>query len=140
MPIISGGQVMPGATARGAVARATATYSFARDGGAVGTINLPGDVVPSGSTVLGGYIDVTTVLTSAGAATAGAQVEAAGDLQPAVVVTGAPWSTTGRKSITPAFTGATSLRTTADRSIALAVGTAALTAGAFTVVLFYQPA
>jgi hypothetical protein len=52
-------------------------------------------------------------------------------------VSGAPWSTTGRKSVIPVFTGATSLKTTAARDVSIVIGTAALTAGGFTVYLAY---
>jgi hypothetical protein len=130
VPIIEG--------ARPRTAQIRASYDFAVDGGAVGTITLRGQGVPSGATVLGGYVEVTTPLTSGGAATAGVQAEAAGDLIAPAVVTGAPWSTAGRKSIIPAFTGATTVRTTAARTVQMVVAVAALTAGKFDVVLLYS--
>jgi len=80
---------------------------------------------------------VTTLLTSGGAATAGLQVESAGDLVAATVVSGAPWSTTGRKSIIPVMTGATAIKLTAARDISLVIGAFALTAGVFGVYLYY---
>src|SRR5207244_3522346 len=96
---------------------------FAVDGGAVSTITLrsgPTDLVgsgiPNGSVIEGGYIEVDTAL-SGGTSTGAIQTEAAGDIQAAAATTGAPWSTTGRKSVTPAFTGATTVKTTAARSI-----------------------
>jgi hypothetical protein len=117
----------------------TSTYSFASQGGVVGSIPLVGDAgIPSGATVVGGYLEVVTPPTSGGAATLAVQVEGAGDIVAAAVVTGAPWSTTGRKSIVPAFTGATTVRTTAARQVTAVVAVAALTAGAFNVVLFWQ--
>lgn len=134
MPINQGGNVVGD---HRPLMRARFRYSFATDGGAVGTLTLRGDPLPSGALVLGGYIDVTTALTSGGAATVALQLEGAGDLQAAAAITGAPWSTTGRKSIVPAFTGATSVLTTAARSVAAAIAVAALTAGAFDVYLFY---
>jgi hypothetical protein len=113
-------------------------YDFAVDGGAVSTITLRGDnQVPAGSVVMGGFIEVDTAVTSGGAATLGVNLEAAGDILAATVVSGAPWSTTGRKSVIPVFTGATSVKTTVARSIAVTVAVAALTAGKFRVVLFY---
>lgn len=138
MPVISGGKVIEGAYQRQGSARHS--YSFATDGGAVGTITLRGQPIPSGAVVTGGYIDVSVVPTSGGAATISAGVEAAGDLQAAAAISGAPWSTTGRKSVTPAGTGATSVKLTADRNVAIVVATAALTAGAFDVVLFWSMA
>jgi hypothetical protein len=115
-----------------------ASYSFAVDGGAVGTIALLGATsIPANALIVGGALVIGTALTSAGAATAALQVEAANDVVAAAVVSGAPWSTTGRKSIIPAFTGATTLLTTVARDVSLVIGTAALTAGAFDVYLFY---
>lgn len=116
-----------------------ATYSFAAQGGAIGSIVLAGDsAIPSGATIVGGYLDVVTPPTSGGAATIAIQVEGAGDVVAAAAVAGAPWSTTGRKSVVPAFTGATSVRTTAVRQVTAVVATAVLTAGAFNVVVFWQ--
>jgi hypothetical protein len=65
------------------------------------------------------------------------QVEAANDIVNAAAVSGAPWSTTGRKSVIPVFTGATTVLTTAARDISIVIAAAALTAGQFDVVLFY---
>jgi hypothetical protein len=113
-------------------------YEFAVDGGAVSTITLRGDNgIPAGSYILGGFIEVDTAVTSGGAATVAVSVESAGDLLAAAAVAGAPWSTTGRKSVIPVFTGATTIKTTVTRSVTIAVATAALTAGKFRVVLVY---
>ncbi|MBU1213460.1 MAG: hypothetical protein KJ587_19660, partial [Alphaproteobacteria bacterium] len=58
-----------------------ATYSFAVDGGAVGTIALLGATsIPANAVICGGVVNVTAALTSAGAATAALQVEGANDL------------------------------------------------------------
>lgn len=114
-------------------------YDFAVDGGAISTIQLRSDdTIPPGAIIEGGYIEVDTVPTSGGAATISAGSEAAGDLQAAAAISGAPWSTVGRKSITPAFTGATTVKTTAARTLAIAIAAAALTAGKFRVVVFYR--
>lgn len=123
--------------------QARATYDFAVKGGAASTIALWGDPsIPSGSTITGGYIEVLTQLTSGGAATIAVQVEGAGDIVPATAV--ASW-TIGRKKIIPVLSGgndlsaSTDVRTTAKRDISVVIGTAALTAGKFVVVLFYTP-
>lgn len=120
-------------------------FDFAVDGGAVGAITLRaagGDTVgpelPAGSVVVSGYIEVDTPFTSGGAATVSAGSEAAADLQAAAAVSGAPWSTTGRKNVVPAATGATSVKTTARRNLTLTVAVAALTAGKGRVVVFYR--
>lgn len=117
-------------------------YDFAVDGGAVSTIAITsGTPIPSGSVVVGGYVDVTTALTSGGAATIACQVESANDILSAVAV--ASW-TTGRKNILPAptsgaLTASTAVKTTADRNISIVIATAALTAGVFNVVLYVVP-
>lgn len=115
-------------------------YNFATDGGAVGTIALTGQTaIPSGAVIVGGFVEVTVAVTSGGAGTVAVQVNAANDIVNAAAVSGAPWSTTGLKSVIPVFTGATAVKTTAARDISIVIGTAALTAGAFKVVLFYVP-
>lgn len=135
MPIIEG-------TDR--IKTAAGEYDFAVDGGAVSQITLRGSGalgagVPNGAVITGGYVEVDTVLTSGGAATAGVDLEATSDIVASGVISGAPWSSTGRKSVIPAGTGLTSVKTTTGtRSIKLSIGVAALTAGKFRVVLFYR--
>lgn len=135
MPVIEGtGKV--GAGTRGGRKSAVGQYSFAVDGGAVGDITLRGDSIPSGAAVLDAYIKVTTALTSGGSATVAVKVEGAADINAADAISGAPWSTTGVKRAD--FTATTApVVTTAARSIVATVGTAALTAGVFTVVVEY---
>lgn len=124
----------------GRVKSARGDYSFAADGGAVGTIALTGStLIPAGAIVIGGFVEITTALTSAGAATIALQVEGAGDIVAATAV--ASW-TIGRKNVLPArtsgsLTAATSVKTTAARDISVVIAVAALTAGAFKVVLEY---
>lgn len=138
LPVISGGRVIEGSQRRQGSSRFS--YTFASLGGAVSTITLIGPPLPIGATVTGGYIEVATPPTSGGSATISAGIEAAADLQAAAAISGAPWSTAGRKSVIPAGTGATSIRLTADRQASIVVATAALTAGAFDVVLFWSGA
>jgi hypothetical protein len=116
------------------------SYDFAVDGGAVGTITLRSvdGAMPIGSVVEGGYFEVNTGFTTGASGTGALQVEGAGDLLAATIVSGAPWSTTGRKSVLPAFTGATTLKTTAARKPAFVIATGAITAGKFDLVLFYR--
>ncbi|GAB1823568.1 hypothetical protein [Herbidospora sp. RD11066] len=117
-----------------------ARYDFAVDGGAVGDIDLTKSaVIPAGAVILGGFIEVDVALNSGGSATVALKVEGAGDILAAAAFGGAPWSTTGRKSVIPVFTGATTVKTTVARKIQATVATAALTAGQFDVVLIYVP-
>lgn len=132
MPVIEG---------TSAVKTAQAEYDFAVDGGATGAITLrsaPGDVhgntVPAGAVVTGGYIDVETACLSA-TGTISVGVEGAADL---LAATGQAGLTTGRKSVVPAGTGATSVKTTVARSVTITIATAAFTAGKFRVVVFYK--
>lgn len=121
-----------------AIKIARGDYDFAVDGGAQGDIDLMGVAgLPADAIVLGGLVEVTAALTSAGAATVALKAEGVGDVIAAAAVSGAPWSTVGRKSVIPDMSGANSLKTTADRDITMTIATADLTAGAFKAVLFY---
>ncbi len=118
--------------------RARGRYDFAVDGGVAGDIDLTADTqIPAGAVILGGFIEVDTALNSGGSATVALKVEGAADLLAATAYGSSPWSTTGRKSIIPVFTGATTVKTTAARKLQATIATAALTAGAFDVVVFY---
>lgn len=117
---------------------AKGTYEFATHGGAISTITLSSDGVQAGAVVLGGYLSVRTPPTSGGAATIALGLESTNDLLAAAAIGGAPWSTTGRKSLIPVFTGATTVSTTADRRITATVAAFALTAGAFDVYVIYM--
>jgi len=118
----------------------TGDYSFAVDGGAVGTITLRSNdgPIPNGSVVVGGVLDVTTAATSSGSATIALQVNAANDIVNAAAFDGAPWSSTGVKDIIPDNTGSTAVKCTAQRSPKIVIGTAALTAGVFRLILTYK--
>jgi hypothetical protein len=114
-------------------------YDFAVDAGVVGTITLRSNdgPIPNGAIITDGYLEVETAL-SGGTSTGALQAEAANDTVNQAATTGAPWSTTGRKSIIPVATGATALKTTAARSPGFVIGTANLTQGKFNLVLVYR--
>lgn len=118
-----------------------AEYDFAVDGGAVGTItlrqsgsNLPNQI-PTGAVIVGGYIEVLTTCTSGGAATIGVNSEAAGDIKAAA--TGFATYAAGIVPIVPSW-GTSAVKTTANRSLAITIAAAALTAGKFRVVVLYK--
>jgi len=122
----------------GAVGNAKMTYSFAVDGGAISTItptNSP--TLPANAIILGGTIDITTTLTSGGAATialglgSGAQVAS---LKAALAV--ASW-TAGQLALIPVFTAATYVKVTAATKLTLTIAAATLTAGRLDVNLVY---
>lgn len=115
-------------------------YDFAVDGGAVSTIVLRSKdgPIPAGSYILSGVLDVLTLFTTGTAATAALTVEAANDLVSATIVSGAPYSTTGLKSIIPVGTGATAVKTTVTRSPSIVIATGTITAGKCRLVLVYR--
>ena len=134
MPIIEGTPALKAATGE---------YDFAVDGGAIGAITLRGSGIlgsniPAGSVIMGGYIEIDTLFTTGSGATMAISAEAANDLQTATIVSGAPFSTTGRKAITPAFTGATSVKTTVSRNLTATIAVGTVTAGKGRVVVFYR--
>lgn len=115
-------------------------YDFAVDGGAVSTIVLRSKdgPIPAGSYILSGVLDILTAFTTGAAAVAGLQAEAANDIVNSTIVSGAPYSTLGLKSIIPVGTGATAVKTTATRSPSIVIATGAITAGKLRLVLVYR--
>lgn len=101
-----------------------------------------GSYLPAYAIVVGGFMDVNTAFTSAGGntGTVAVSVEAANDVQTAVAVSGAPWSTIGRKAIVPKANTpeSTSVKVGAtQKQITCTVATQALTAGKVTIYLYY---
>lgn len=115
-------------------------YSFAVDGGAIGAIILRSNdgPIPAGSIIWGGTLEVTTLFTTGSAATAAVHVEAANDLISATVVSGAPYSTTGRKAIIPVMTATTTVKTTVPRAPTITIATGTVTAGVARLILLYD--
>ena len=109
-------------------------YDFAVDGGAAGSITLRSKTgkLPLGAIIMGGVLDISSSCLSA-TGTMQLNSEAAADLLAATAQAGL---TAGRKSVIPAFTGASSVKTTAERDVVLVIATAAFTAGAFRLTLF----
>lgn len=136
MAIITGTRKVGYGQAPGLPKPAVGLYDFATEGGAVGDITLRGDTIPSGAIIVDSLIVVDTALTSGGSATVAIKTESSADVNAADAISGAPWSTTGPKRGDLTATTAP-VRTTAARSIVATVGTAALTAGAFKVVVWY---
>jgi hypothetical protein len=87
-------------------------------------------------------VDVNTAFTSAaGTATIAISVEGANDIISAAAVSGAPYSTIGRKAIIPKANTpeSTSVKTTLARAITCTVAVQALTAGKLTGYLYFLP-
>jgi hypothetical protein len=121
----------------GAPRLVTAKYDFAVHGGAAGSIAIGN--LPIGTVILGGYMLVGTALTGAGASV-GITAEGAGDIVAVAAISGAPWSTTGKKAIIPKRNTpeSTSITTTAARDILFVISGADLTAGVVTLFLEVQ--
>lgn len=87
--------------------------------------------IPANAIIMGGTLEVITAVTGETNATLAVHTQAANDIQAAAAVSGAPWSTQGRKAITPKINTpeSTGIKTTAEREITFTVGTAALLTG-----------
>jgi hypothetical protein len=99
-----------------------------------------GVTLPIHAIVVGGFVDVNTAFTSANStATIAISVESANDIISAAAVSGAPYSTIGRKAIVPKANTpeSTSVKATAAREITCTVAVQALTAGKLTGYLYY---
>lgn len=114
-------------------------YDFATDGGAVGDVTLRGPKLPAGAVVTNGYIYNTTAMASGGSATVAINIptdDAAG------IKAATAYGTIGAAGpVAIIQTGAAaniSEITTAERDITITIATAALTAGAFILVLDYD--
>lgn len=98
-----------------------------------------GVTLPANAIVVGGFFDVNTAFTTSASGTLAIHVQTANDIQTATIVSSAPFSTIGRKAITPKANApeSTSVKTTAAREITCTVAVGALTAGKLTGYLYY---
>ncbi len=135
------GASAPNADGLGFFRVARATYDFAEHGGAIGAINL-GVTVPDDAVVCGGFVDVKTTCTTAGAdaGTMALHVQGAGDIVAAIAVSDGtnPWDA-GLKAIVPKANTpeSTGIKLTAARAITATIAGQAFTAGKFTLFLYY---
>lgn len=110
-------------------------YSFAVNGGAQSSIVIGN--VPLGTEIIGGVL-INTVAPVGAGASIGITVEGAGDVVAVAAISGAPWSTTGRKAILPKRNtpeNAATIVTTAARNVLFVISGADLTAGTITLKL-----
>jgi hypothetical protein len=137
-PIIEGaGKLGPAELGYGIRKPAVGLYDFAVDGGAVSTIQLRGDKIPSGAIIVDALLHVDTVPTGGTATdTLSLGSEAVADLQTAAARNAAPWSTAGAKRLT-LDADAAPVKTTAQRSIQFAINATVLTAGKFSITVWY---
>lgn len=100
-----------------------------------------GVILPAFAIAVGGFFDVNTPFTSENTnnATIAIKLEGANDIQTAAAVSGAPYSTKGRKAIVPKANTpeSTSIKTTVAREITVTVATSDLLTGKLTGYLYY---
>lgn len=119
---------------------AIGSYSFAVQGGAIGTINLrDGDgkalKLPANAIIKNVVIDVITAPTSGGSATIAVTAVSSGDLLAATAIGSL---TAGRyQGIPDDATVADMIKLTSEKTLSIAVAVAALTAGKFNVLVEY---
>lgn len=110
-------------------------YDFAKEGGAVGDIDLlRGHRLPAGAVVTSGVIDIQTAFTSGGSATVALKLKTAADVLAATAV-GSMGA--GLKDTVPDGTAAKMIKTTAAANLVMTVAVAALTAGKAVICLEY---
>ena len=124
------------------VARGTAryTYNFGVQPSAIGTYVLPGPILPDNAVIKDAFIDVLTVPTSGGSATIGLGFETTSDINDEDAISGAPWSSAGVVDTDAPTHGTESgyVKLTGNKGLQMIIGTAALTAGIFTVIVEYD--
>lgn len=117
---------------------AIATYDFAVQGGAIGTVDLIGldgkaVVIPHNAIIMDSIIDVITPCTTSASGTIAIRAQSAGDIRAATAAA----SYTGLLAGVPVGTAATSIKMTADRTLQAVIATGAITAGKFNVIIEY---
>lgn len=98
-------------------------------------------IIPAQAIIVGGFMEVNTAVTGETNATLAVSVLNANDIQTATAVSGAPWSTTGRKAIVPKANTpeSTSIKIAATaKAITFTIATAALLTGKVTVYLYFM--
>jgi len=117
---------------------ANATYSFADDGGAIGTLNLTLDhPIPVGAVVLGYLSNVSSAYTSGGSATISFGIQAAADLVAATAFDNAINLTTAQIQATSSGGKKPVVIATEATSLIMVIAGATITAGASTIKIRY---
>ena len=112
-------------------------YDFAKHGGAVGDISVPGDVIMNGAIIIDGLIHVKTAFVGA-TATIAVKALSANDIKAATAV--ASFSLNALLPIVPVGSAATAIRVTSNiTALTFTVAVAPLTAGKAVVAIQYLP-
>ena len=136
MAIIEGTAKIGDGLSRGHAKVLRAFYDTAIESKEVGEVTLRGEELPKGAVIIDSLVNVETKLESGGEATVLVSAQSEADLQASKKVGEAPWSTATPKRGAVTATG-TPVVTTAAKAIKAKIGTAALTAGKFSVVVTY---
>lgn len=120
---------------------ARAKYDFSVDGGVSGLIT-PGaaynSIIPANAIVIGGFLNVTTALTSGGSATISLGTSAGSSATAIKAATAvATYALNAILAVVPVFTAASAFKMSAAGSITLTVAVADLTAGVMEMNLLY---
>jgi hypothetical protein len=123
---------------RGSIQVEVASYDFAVQGGATGTVDLLGldgkpVVIPQGAIIIDSLIDVITQGATSTSATIALTAQTAGDIKAALAAA----SYNGLVAGIPVGTAATAIKMTADRTLKATIGTGTLTAGKFNLIIEY---
>jgi len=123
---------------RGSIQVAIASYDFAVQGGATGTVDLLGldgkpVVIPQNAIIVDSLIDVLTPCTTSASGTIALTAQTAADLRAATAAA----TYTGLLAGIPVGTAATSIKMTADRTLRATIATGAITAGKFNLIVEY---
>jgi hypothetical protein len=133
--------VVPSADGLHAHRVARATYDFAVDGGAIGTIGL-GVTLPDNAIITRAWYEVITTLTSstdAATVAIGLPVDDVGGIVAAIAISDVsnPWDAGLHEAIQDGTVANFSTKTTAAREISIDIAVEALTAGKFIVFCEY---
>jgi hypothetical protein len=112
------------------------TYDFTVNTGGTGLYSIAR--LNKGAQIVGGWVEVIGTPTAvSGTPAIGINSVGTGDVLASASVLGAPWSTVGKKAILPKVNTpeSTSLTMTADTNIQVAITTAAISTGKFTLYL-----
>jgi hypothetical protein len=125
---------MPAYGLEGSVDMYMVEWDFARDGGGVGAIAFRGPQLPKGFRITSTFLETLTGIAGGGSATIAIHAVSANDILSQVVLTN--FAAAGCDAGIQVGVAANSLLMTADSTVYLTVGTAALTAGKMRVVFY----
>lgn len=109
-------------------------YDFAVNTGGTGLYSIAR--LNKGAQIVGGFVEVIGTPTAvSGTPAIGINSLGTGDILASASVLGAPWSTVGKKAILPNTSTPTVITMTADTDVKVAITTAAISTGKFTVEL-----